>query len=71
MLAKLIKHLITDSDNETYDTTRFLFVLSWISAIVFQTLHGFADFNLQNFGIGMGALTAAFGLSKAGEARVG
>lgn len=74
LIAKVAKHLFTESDNETYDTTRTIYVLSWLVAIggVIYNVGWLAEpFDVQAFGTGMGLLTAAFGLSKLGEGKGG
>lgn len=65
--VKLLKHIVTDDDNETFDTTRTLFVCSVGVAIgltLFTVLARDVSFDIKDFGIGLGAITAAFGISK-------
>ena len=70
-IKKATKHMLTEPDNETYDVAKFLAVLSVIAAIVFQghnVLITHIVFDMQNFGIGIGALfagvAAALGFKK-------
>lgn len=65
--VKILKHLVTDDDNETFDTTRTMFVVSVAVAIgltIYSVCAERNTFDIKDFGIGLGAITAAFGISK-------
>lgn len=69
-LAKILRHLLTEEDNETYDTSRTMYVLAVSVAFVLEGYSIFVlkqVFDLQAFGFGMGALSVAFGFAKRAE----
>jgi hypothetical protein len=65
-LAKVLRHLFTESDNETYDTSRTVFLVSFVFALCFSAADFYVNkvFKLQDFGVAIATMSAAFGLSK-------
>lgn len=61
---KIVNQLLTGVDNETHDFMRWLGCASGISALglqIYVVLTGKQQFDMQQFGIGLGALFAAVG----------
>ena len=70
-MKKFFMDLFTETDNETFDTTKFLAFLVFISAIFFQGYNLIIlkiPFDIEKFGIGMGlifgGLASALGFKK-------
>jgi hypothetical protein len=70
-MANFFKSAFTEVDNETFDISKVLGALSVVSAIFLEGWHVIvhnAPFNMQDFGIGTGALfaglAAVFGFKK-------
>lgn len=65
-LRELLQHLMTESNNITHDLYRYLSVLSIITGLGLQVYsigwRGQA-FDMQTFGIGVGALFAGVGVA--------
>lgn len=62
---KIVKQLLTESDNETHDLYRWLALLSVAVAIglsVYSVING-GVWSAQDFGIGIGALIAGVGVA--------
>ena len=60
---KIIKHILTGIDGETYDPARVIWVaisFTFIVGALYGIFHG-KDFNMQDFGIGSGALLGGGG----------
>ena len=60
---EFLKHCLTGADNSTYDIGRVLWALAFIIGMalnVYSIVAG-KPFDLQNFGIGVGALLLAGG----------
>jgi hypothetical protein len=64
-MGKVIKDIYTESDNETWDLSKMLATASIVSAILLNayTVYKGSDFNMQDFGIGMGALFGGVGVA--------
>lgn len=62
---KFVKDLLTGIDNETYDVGRLLWVLAFLVGMGLEIRGVLAReaFDLQQFGIGVGALLLAGGAS--------
>lgn len=64
-LRTVLRHLMTESDNITHDLYRYLALLPCVAGVVFQALaicKG-QPFDMQQFGIGAGALLAGVGIA--------
>lgn len=64
-MREIIKQLLTESDNITHDIYRYLAVFSIISGLCFQAIAVWKGqpFDMQQFGIGVGALFAGVGVA--------
>lgn len=65
MLTEIFRQLMTESDNRTHDLYRYLALLSIVVGLglnVFVVVKG-NPFNMQDFGIGVGALFAGVGVA--------
>jgi hypothetical protein len=63
-MPEFLKQLVTGKDNQTHDVIRWAAVLGVLQALglsAFDVVAHNAHFNLQEFGIGLGALLAAVG----------
>ena len=59
-----LRHLVTGKDNQTHDVVRWGALLGTLQALgltVYDVVIHAAHFNLQEFGLGMGALLGATG----------
>jgi hypothetical protein len=59
-----LKQLVTGKDNQTHDIVRWAALLGVIQALgltIYDVVGNNIHFDLQNFGIGMGALLGATG----------
>ncbi|MDE2022024.1 MAG: amino acid ABC transporter substrate-binding protein [Patescibacteria group bacterium] len=65
MFAKFIKDCITGIDGESYDVGRVLWIAAFIVGLGLEVYAVFAKttFDLQQYGIGVGALLAAGGVA--------
>lgn len=66
MLRDVIRQLMTESDNVTHDLYRYLAILSIITGLALQVYSiGWKGqpFDMQTFGIGIGALFAGVGVA--------
>ena len=62
---KIVKQLLTESDNETHDIFRWLALLSVAVAIglsIYSVVQG-GLFDAQSYGIGLGGLLAGTGVA--------
>lgn len=65
-IRDFLQHLFTESDNITHDLYRYLSVLSIVTGLGLQTYAiGWKGqpFDMQTFGIGVGALFAGVGVA--------
>lgn len=65
-MNKMIKEWLTESDNETFDMTKALASLSILAGIalaVVSVVWKGAPLNMQDYGIGMGALFGGLGVA--------
>ncbi len=65
-LADVLRHLMTEADNTTHDLYRYLAVVSIIVGLglqVFAVGWRGQPFDMQSFGIGVGALFTGAGLA--------
>lgn len=63
-MPKFLLDILTCKDGESHDVGRYFAVLSCISAVGFQgwaVIHDGQYFDMQNFGIGVGALATGVG----------
>lgn len=63
-MLEILKHLLTGQDNETHDLAHWIAVISFLVAIglaVYSVIWKGQPFDLQAYGLGMGALMVAFG----------
>lgn len=63
-MIEIFKQLVTGKDNQTHDFLRWLGVVSGVTALglqIFAVVHKGQPFDMQAFGIGLGALFAAIG----------
>jgi len=70
-IATFTRHCLTGADNQTYDIGRVLWALAFLvglSLVVASFLTGRA-FDLQQYGIGVGALLTGGGVSLALKAK--
>lgn len=64
-IRDVIRQLVTEADNVTHDLYKYLAVGSIITGLglqIYKVVHG-ADFDMQTFGIGVGALFAGVGVA--------
>ena len=62
----MVKEWLTESDNETFDMTKALAALSILAGIVLAAVSVVwkdAPLNMQDYGIGMGALFGGLGVA--------
>lgn len=62
---KIVKQLLTESDNETHDLYRYLALLSVVVAIglsIYSVIQG-GVFSALDFGTGIGALIGGVGIA--------
>lgn len=65
-MNKIVKEWLTESDNETFDVTKALAALSILAGIVLAVVSVVwkdAPLNMQDYGIGMGALFGGLGVA--------
>ena len=65
-MNKIIKDWFTEIDNQTFDVTRALAVVSILTAIgliAYSIIYKGQVFSLQDYGIGMSTLLASTGLA--------
>ena len=65
-MNKMIKEWFTETDNQTFDITKALAALSILSGIVLAIVSVVwkdAPLNMQDYGIGMGALFGGLGVA--------
>lgn len=64
-MNKILTQCLTGKDNETHDVIRWLVVVGVLAGIALQTYHTFTtgEFDLQQFGIGMGSLLSGAGVA--------
>lgn len=63
-MIEILRHLLTGQDNETHDLAHWIAVVSFLVAIgltVYAVVVKAQPFDLQAYGLGMGALMVAFG----------
>jgi hypothetical protein len=62
-MNKIATQILTGKDNETHDVARWAMVLAVLTAIGLQCYHTVTtgEFDLQQFGIGMGTLLVGSG----------
>lgn len=62
-MTGIVKQLLTGKDNETHDFARWATIVIVLTAIGLQIYHTVTtgEFDLQQFGIGMGTLLAGAG----------
>lgn len=70
-IAKLFKHVLTDFDNETYDTIRVLGMFVAVCGLVFQgyALYRGQTFDVMGFLTGFGGFLAGIGAGVLLDAR--
>jgi len=64
-MQKIITHLFTETDNKTHDLFRYLCFVSIVVGLglsIYATIFE-KHFDIENFGIGVGALFAGVGAS--------
>jgi hypothetical protein len=64
-VERILLFLFTGADNQTFDIGRVLWCLCVLAALVFQSISVFHthQFNMQDFGVGMGGLLFGGGAS--------
>jgi hypothetical protein len=65
-MNKMIKEWFTETDNQTFDITKALAALSILSGIalaIVRVVWKDAPLNMQDYGIGMGALFGGLGVA--------
>lgn len=63
-MKEVLKQLLTGGDNQTHDIGRWMAAIIGASGVVFQgwaVIHNGQPFNMQDFGIGAGALATGVG----------
>lgn len=66
MIRDVIRQLLTESDNVTHDLYRYLAILAIVTGLGLQVYAiGWKDqpFDMQTFGVGVGALFAGVGVA--------
>jgi len=60
-VGNILKQILTGKDNQTHDVIRWLTVLAFLVGIILEIYHAVigGDFNLEQYGIGMGSMLAA------------
>lgn len=64
MMGNILKDLLTGKDNQTYNLARVGWgasLLVFLGLAVYDVVVNHTPFNMQNFGIGLGAVLAAGG----------
>lgn len=66
---RLIREILTDYDNQTYDTARVLAVGLIVALVCFQTVATLktGTFDPQAFGVGVASIVGALGIAIAGD----
>lgn len=65
-LREFLSQMMTESDNITHDLYRYLSLVSIVSGIglqIYAIVFGHQNFDMQTFGIGVGALFAGVGVA--------
>ena len=63
---KIVKQLLTESDNETHDLYRYLALSSVVVALflsIYSVIHLEQSFSIQDYGVGLGSLLAGAGVA--------
>ena len=68
-MRKWLREILTDYDNQTYDTARSLAVGVILAMVGLQTIATFKSgtFDAQNFGVGVAGVIGALGIAIAGD----
>ena len=64
-MGKILRELVTESDNLTHDIYKWLALATVATAIgltIYTVVHVGAAFDMQSFGLGMGGLFAGVGV---------
>ena len=71
-IKKFFKDCLTEANNETYEIGRTLWAVAFVIGLVLEIISVFykINFNLQQYGIGIGALLTAGGLVNALKSNV-
>jgi hypothetical protein len=65
-MFKILRQILTGKDNETHEVIRWLTVLSVIlghALLIYDVVYRGKPFNLQEYGVGVGALFVAAGVA--------